>query len=80
MFKFTHLKMILSALSPPVTEHTESTFSFTSCDTITICKNLLPIGQRPIALLDSSRSINIKFIFTAATIYLMSTAFQKLQD
>ena len=33
----------------------------------------LPIGQRPIALLDSSRSININSISTAATIYLMST-------
>ena len=36
----------------------------------------LPIGQRPIALLDSSKSINIKSISTAATIYLMSTALQ----
>ena len=31
---------------------------------------------RPIALLDSSKSINIKFISTAATVYLMSTALQ----
>ena len=38
--------------------------------------DLLPIGQRPIALLDSSKSINIKSISTAATIYLMSTALQ----
>ena len=38
--------------------------------------NNLPIGQRPIALLDSSKSINIKSISTAATIYLMSTALQ----
>ena len=37
----------------------------------------LPIGQRPIALLDSSKSINIKSISTVATIYLMSTALQK---
>ena len=37
---------------------------------------MLPIGQRPIALLDSSKSINIKSISTAATIYLMSTALQ----
>ena len=37
---------------------------------------ILPIGQRPIALLDSSKSINIKSISTAATIYLMSTALQ----
>ena len=37
-------------------------------------KNIqLPIGQRPIALLDSSKSINIKSISTAATLYLMST-------
>ena len=36
----------------------------------------LPIGQRPIALLDSSKSINIKSISTAATIYLMLTAHQ----
>ena len=36
----------------------------------------VPIGQRPIALLDSSKSINIKSISTAATIYLMSTALQ----
>ena len=36
----------------------------------------LPIGQRPLALLDSSKSINIKSISTAATIYLMSTALQ----
>ena len=36
----------------------------------------LPIGQRPIALLDSSKSINIKSISTAATIYLMSTSLQ----
>ena len=36
----------------------------------------IPIGQRPIALLDSSKSINIKSISTAATIYLMSTALQ----
>ena len=38
--------------------------------------SLIPIGQRPIALLDSSKSINIKSISTAATIYLMSTAIQ----
>ena len=50
--------MILSALSPPVKEHTESTFSFTACDTITICKNLLPIGQRPIALLVGQLTLN----------------------
>ena len=37
---------------------------------------VIPIGQRPIALLDSSKSINIKSISTAATIYLMSTALQ----
>ena len=37
---------------------------------------VLPIGQRPIALLDSSKSINIKPISTAATVYLMSTALQ----
>ena len=36
----------------------------------------IPIGQRPIALLDSSKSINIKSTSTAATIYLMSTALQ----
>ena len=36
----------------------------------------MPIGQRPIALLESRKSINIKSIFTAATIYLMSTALQ----
>ena len=36
----------------------------------------IPIGQRPIALLDSSKSINIKSISTGATIYLMSTALQ----
>ena len=36
----------------------------------------IPIGQRPIALLDSSKSINIKSISTAATVYLMSTALQ----
>ena len=36
----------------------------------------LPIGQRPIALLDSSKSINIKSNSTAATVYLMSTALQ----
>ena len=36
----------------------------------------LPIGQRPIALLDSSKSINIKSISTAATVYLMSTVLQ----
>ena len=36
----------------------------------------IPIGQRPFALLDSSKSINIKSISTAATIYLMSTALQ----
>ena len=34
----------------------------------------VPIGQRPIALLDSSKSNNIKSISTAVTIYLMSTA------
>ena len=39
-------------------------------------KAIIPIGQRPIALLDSSKSINIKSISTAATIYLMSTALQ----
>ena len=39
----------------------------------------LPIGQRPIALLDSSKSINIKSISTAATIYLMSTALQNCE-
>ena len=39
-------------------------------------KDYLPIGQRPIALLESSKSINIKSISTAATIYLMSTALQ----
>ena len=38
--------------------------------------HIIPIGQRPIALLDSSKSINIKSISTAATIYLMSTALQ----
>ena len=37
---------------------------------------VIPIGQRPIALLDSSKSFNIKSISTAATIYLMSTALQ----
>ena len=37
---------------------------------------IIPIGQRPIALLDSSKSINIKSNSTAATIYLMSTALQ----
>ena len=36
----------------------------------------IPIGHRTIALLDSSKSINIKSISTAATIYLMSTALQ----
>ena len=36
----------------------------------------IPIRQRPIALLDSSKSINIKSISTAATIYLMSTTLQ----
>ena len=38
--------------------------------------NILPIGQRPIALLDSSKSINIKSISTAATVFVMSTALQ----
>ena len=42
-----------------------------------ICKDtVIPIGQRPIALLESSKSINIKSISTGATIYLMSTALQ----
>ena len=41
-----------------------------------ISMNNVPIGQRPFALLDSSKSINIKSISTAATIYLMSTALQ----
>ena len=36
----------------------------------------IPIGHRPIALLDSSQSINIKSISKAATIYVMSTALQ----
>ena len=39
-------------------------------------RKALPIGQRPIALQDSSKSINIKSISTAATIYLMPTALQ----
>ena len=38
--------------------------------------DVIPIGQRPFALLDSSKSINIKSISTAATVYLMSTALQ----
>ena len=40
----------------------------------------LPIGQRPIALLDSSKSINIKSISTAATVYLISTALQNCKN
>ena len=40
VFKFTHVKMNLSALSPPAIEHTKSKFSFDfmSHDTITTCK------------------------------------------
>ena len=37
--------------------------------------NIIPIGQRPIALLDSSKSVNNNSISTAATVYLMSTLF-----
>ena len=50
--------------------------ALTKADCFTSIVYMLPIGQRPIALLDSSKSINIKSISTAATIYLMSTALQ----
>ena len=36
----------------------------------------IPIGQRQIALLDSSKSIKIISISSAATVYLMSTLFK----
>ena len=44
--------------------------------TLDVYMAVLPIGQRPIDLLDSRKSISIKSISTAATIYLMSTALQ----
>ena len=41
-----------------------------------ICYQNLPIGQRTFALLDSSKSINIKSISTAATVYLCQLLFK----
>ena len=61
----THRRGKRSSLSHQVTTKLQDTGS-----------TILPIGQRPFALLDSSKSIYIKSISTAATIYLMSTALQ----
>ena len=43
---------------------------------IRILSLFIPIGRRQITLVDSSKSINIKSISTAATVYLMSTLFK----
>ena len=61
------------------TAYRDSVDHATNVQKIIANNGILPIGQRPIALLDSSKSINIKSISIAATIYLMSTALQNFK-